>query len=34
MILHLLLFFSLPYSQVDDVDQLRTEMLAYRGFKR
>ncbi|PWN51286.1 kinase-like protein [Violaceomyces palustris] len=33
MILHLLLFFSLPYSQVDDVDILREEMLAYRGFK-
>ncbi|EPQ29360.1 uncharacterized protein PFL1_03115 [Pseudozyma flocculosa PF-1] len=34
MILHLLLFFHLPYSQVDDVDRLRDEMLAYRGFNR
>ncbi|KAN0064583.1 putative serine/threonine-protein kinase iks1 [Thecaphora frezii] len=34
MILHLLLYFHLPYSQVDDVDRLRDEMLAYRGFSR
>ncbi|KDN38568.1 kinase-like protein [Tilletiaria anomala UBC 951] len=32
MILHLLLYFKLPYSQVDDVDVLREEMLAYTGW--
>uniref|UniRef100_V5EZU8 non-specific serine/threonine protein kinase n=1 Tax=Kalmanozyma brasiliensis (strain GHG001) TaxID=1365824 RepID=V5EZU8_KALBG len=34
MILHLLLFFTLPFSQVDDVDALRGEMATYKGFKR
>jgi hypothetical protein len=33
MILHLLLFFRLPYSQVDDIDILRREMLAYQGMR-
>ncbi len=32
MILHLLLFFRLPYTQVDDVELLRKEMLAYEGL--
>lgn len=34
MILHLLLFFTLPFSQVEDVDALRSEMAAYTGFRR
>lgn len=32
MILHLLIFFRLPYRQVEDVDELRDEMLSYGGF--
>lgn len=32
MILHLLIFLKLPYRQVEDLDQLRVEMLSYRGF--
>ncbi|PWY99783.1 kinase-like protein [Testicularia cyperi] len=32
MILHLLLFFSLPFQQTDDIVQLRAEMQTYTGF--
>lgn len=34
MILHLLLFFRLPYGQTDDVERLRDEMRRYRGFRK
>lgn len=33
MILHLLIFLRLPYTQVEDVDRLRDEMLAYGGWQ-
>lgn len=34
MILHLLLFFSLPFPPVEDILQLRVEMHKYTGFSR
>lgn len=34
MILHLLLFFSLPFPPVEDITQLRVEMHKYTGFSR
>ncbi|CBQ72416.1 related to IKS1-putative serine/threonine kinase [Sporisorium reilianum SRZ2] len=34
MILHLLVFFRLPFRQTQDVDELRAEMLGYSGFRR
>ncbi|TKY86463.1 hypothetical protein EX895_004612 [Sporisorium graminicola] len=34
MVLYLLVFFRLPYGQTRDVDELRREVEAYRGFKR
>lgn len=34
MILHLLLFFKLPYGEVADVERLRGEIGRYKGFRR
>ncbi|WFD30241.1 putative serine/threonine-protein kinase iks1 [Malassezia sp. CBS 17886] len=34
ILFHLLIFFDVPYSQVDDIDTLRSEMDMFQGFRR